>query len=262
MPTAALNEVFAVVTLIIQIQSGRPVGTASGFFYQKEDKIYLVTNRHVVLDKKNEKKTLKPDLLRLRLHTNPTDITQNADFDVPLYNNGAKRWHDHKDYSSMGVDVAVVEIDQEQLKKGHFIRALSAANFFPKNFRMEPGEDVMVIGFPRGVSDSKHNLPLMRNAMIASAYGVHFEGRPFFFIDSNLHPGTSGSPVLTKPKNVWPDDKGNTNLLTGSPIYFLGVHSATASYKPAGDEPLGLAFVWYASVIEQIIESIPTTSPR
>lgn len=248
-----LNEIWAVVSLLVQIQNGQPIGTATGFFYLKNNIVYLVTNRHVVLD---EAKNIKPDALRLKLHVDPSNLAKNVDFEVPLYSKGIARWYVHQDYASKKIDVAVVEVDQERLKRGHFVKALSAANFFPSNYVMQPGEDVMVIGFPRGISDIRHNLPLIRNAIIASAYGVPFQGSPVFLIDANLHPGMSGSPVLTKPKNMWQDDKGNTNLVTGSPIYFLGVHSATLSVAlPSGQEPLGLGSVWYASLIEEIIES-------
>jgi len=116
----------------------------------------------------------------------------------------------------------------------------------------------MVIGFPRGLSDSKHNLPLVRNALVSSAYGINFEEAPMFLVDANLHPGMSGSPVLTKPKNIWPDRQGNTNMLTGSPTYFLGVFSATLSVKVSAtqEEALGLGAVWYAKLIEDIIAAI------
>lgn len=249
-----INEILAVVTLIIQIQNGQPVGTATGFFYIKNDTVYLITNRHVVLD---EEKRIKPDILRVRLHTDPNDITKNVDFDIPLYSNGAATWHVHRDYVKNKIDIAVIEIDQKKIKAGHFFKGLSASNFFPKNFVIQPGEDVMIIGFPRGLSDSKHNLPIVRNAMISSAYGVDFQGSPFFLVDANLHPGMSGSPVITKPKNVWPDDKGNISLLTGSPMYLLGVHSATLGIKlPSGEEPLGLGTVWYGHLIEEIIDLI------
>ena len=68
----------------------------------------------------------------------------------------------------------------------------------------------------------------------------------------------SGSHVLTKPKNIWPDRAGNTNMLTGSPSYFLGVFSATLSLKVSAtqEEALGLGAVWYGKLIEEIIDSI------
>lgn len=248
-----INEILAVVVLIIQIQSGQPVGTATGFFYIRNDVVYLVTNRHVILD---EEKGIKPDTLRVKLHEDPKDMTKNVDFDIPLYSDNSVKWHVHSDYKTKKIDVAVIEIDQRALRAGHFIKGLSSSNFLPKEYVIQPGEDVMVIGFPRGFSDSTHNLPLVRNAMISSAYGVDFQGSPFFLIDANLHPGMSGSPVITKPKNTWPDDKGNINILTGSPMYFLGVHSATIVLPlSSGKESLGLGTVWYGYLIEEIIDS-------
>ena len=248
-----INEILAVVILIVQIQSGQPVGTATGFFYVKNDIVYMVTNRHVILD---EEKGIKPDTLRVKLHVDPTHMTNNVDFDIPLYSASLARWHVHPDYVTKKIDIAVIEMDQKALRAGHFFKGLSASNFLPKEYVIQPGEDVMVIGFPRGFSDSTHNLPLVRNAMISSAYSVDFRGSPFFLIDANLHPGMSGSPVITKPKNTWPDDKGNINILTGSPMYFLGVHSATIVLPlSSGKESLGLGTVWYGYLIEEIIDS-------
>ena len=146
---------------------------------------------------------------------------------------------------------------ETQVVNSVVVKALNRSNSIPDKFIINPGEDVMVIGFPRGLSDSVHNLPLVRNALISSAYGVDFEASPSFLIDANLHPGMNGSPVLTKPKNIWPDRDGNTNMLTGSPTYFLGVFSATLSVRISGNpEALGLGQVWYAKLIEEIIDSI------
>jgi hypothetical protein len=79
-----------------------------------------------------------------------------------------------------------------------------------------------------------------------------------FLVDSNLHPGMSSSPVMTRPKNMWADKKGNTNVLTGSPTYFVGIFSATLSVNVTAtqQEALGLGAVWYARLIEEIIASI------
>lgn len=250
-----VNELLVSVTLIVQIQNGSPVGQATGFFYSKNDTLYLVTNRHVVCD---EARSMKPDALRIRLHTDRMDLSKNAEVDVPLYSNGVPLWHAHPDHATKKIDIAVIELDQKHTKSKYVLKALSSSDFLPRQYVVSPGEDVMVIGFPRGVSDAKHNLPVVRNAMISSAYGVDFNGSPNCIVDANLHPGTSGSPVMTKPKNMWVDDKGTTNLVTGNPMYFIGVHSATLSHvSKSGTEPLGLASVWYAYLIEETIDSFP-----
>jgi len=248
-----VNDIFAVVALVTQVSNGVAVGTASGFFYARNDRLFLVTNRHVVTGGNG---IAPPDILRLRLHKSMTDLTTNVDFDVPLTHDGKRTWHDHPRYQLNQSDVAVIELDRGVLKGGYYIKALSAQNFLPANFVMQPGEDVMVIGFPRGLSDTKHNLALIRSALVSSAYGVPFNGQPYFIIDANLHPGTSGSPVLTRPKNAWNDQAGNTNFLTGAPIYFLGIHSGTLSVRVgSATEALGLAQVWYGNLIEEIVDS-------
>ena len=255
-----MNELLLVVSLIVQIQTGRPVGTATGFFYVKNDVVYFVTNRHVVLD---EAKGIKPDLLRLKLHTDPNDLTKNADADIPLYSKGVAQWHVHKDFAAKGIDIAVIEIDQKKFKSGLLIKALNSTNFLPKDLRITTGEDVIVIGYPRGLSDVTHNLPIVRNATISSAYGIEFQSNPLFLVDANLHPGMSGSPVVTKPKDVWPDIQGGTRFFTGSPTFFLGVFSATLGVNlPTGQqEQLGLGTVWYGNLIEEIADSIGKKTP-
>lgn len=249
-----MNDLLVVVALVMQIQKGQPVGTATGFFYLKSDVLYLVTNRHVVID---ETKGIKPDLLRVKLHTDPKDLTKNVDVDIPLYSNGSAKWHVHENYATKKTDIAVIELEQKKFKTGFFIKALNASNFLPKDLRITTGEDVIVIGFPRGLSDTEHNLPLVRNAMISSAYGVQFQGNPLFLVDANLHPGMSGSPVMTKPKDVWPDTQGGTRFFTGSPTFFLGAFSATLGVTlPTGQqEQLGLGAVWYGYLIEEIVDS-------
>src|SRR2546426_494373 len=143
-----MSELFFVVSLVTMIQNGKPVGTATGFFYTKNDAVYFVTNRHVVIE---EPKGLKPDILRIRLHANPDDLTKNVERDIPLYKNGKATWHVHKDYASKAIDIAVVEVDAKALTANTYIKALSVSNFLPGEFLINPGEDVMVIGFPRGL---------------------------------------------------------------------------------------------------------------
>jgi S1-C subfamily serine protease len=255
-----MNELLLVVSLVFQIQNGRPVGTATGFFYLKNETIYFVTNRHVVLD---ETKAIKPDALRIKVHTDSNDLTKNTDIDIPLYVGTAPRWHVHNDYSSKRIDIAVIELDQQRFKSGLLIKALNSTNFLAKDLKITTGEDVIVMGYPRGLSDSTHNLPIVRNATISSAYGIDFQGSPLFLVDANLYPGMSGSPVMTKPKDVWPDTQGGTRLFTGSPTFFLGVFSATLGVNlPTGQqEQLGLGAVWYGGLIEEIIDSMTKKTP-
>jgi len=249
-----IHEIVLIVTLILEIQGGQPIATATGFFYHQDGNTYLVTSRHVVI---NEKKDHKPEHLVL-LHSDNNDLTKSKRFQVDLYRDGKPLWHDHPDYSNFGIDITVVELDQKRLRKGHVFKALSKQSFFPSKFVVMPGEDVFVMGYPHGRFDSVHNLPLMRNAMVSNAHGIPFIGKPCFLIDGNMNPGMSGSPVLNKPKRNFQKKDGDTVTLPDLSIYFLGVFTSTMSIRSPGgdDKAMELGAVWYPELIEEIINSI------
>jgi hypothetical protein len=59
---------------------------------------------------------------------------------------------------------------------------------------------------------------------------------------------------MTHPRNAWPTKAGGVSFMTGTPMYFLGVNSATLSANVGtAPQPLGLASVWYAFLIDEII---------
>jgi len=248
--TGDVGEVLLLVSRVVQRAGGKPVGTASGFFYQVQDRLFFVTNRHVVV---GEPKGTPPDELVLFLHVDPKDIAQSAEQVVPLSRGGKPTYLLHPKYPKPPIDIAVVPLPDE-VGKRFVIKALSSRNVLPQELLLLPGDDAMVIGYPLGLSDTVNNLPIIRNALVASAPGVFFQGQPFFLIDANLHPGMSGSPVMTRPRNAWPTKAGGVSFMTGTPMYFLGVHSATLSANVGtAPQPLGLASVWYAFLIDEII---------
>ena len=122
-----LHEIFLIVTLILEIQGGQTVGSATGFFYQKNDVTYLVTGRHIVI---SEEKNHRSEQLVLLLHTDHNDISKSEKFSVDLYRDDKALWHEHPAHSKSGVDLAVTELDQERLRKKYVFKALSRQSFF------------------------------------------------------------------------------------------------------------------------------------
>jgi S1-C subfamily serine protease len=252
----AVHEIVLTAAFVFQLKAGAQIGTASGFFYTRGEDLFLVTNRHVCRD---EATGSNPDVLRLTLHTDANDLKKTASLDIPLYHHGKPVWRTHPTFKD--ADVALVKLDVAAVKKKFIIKAFSKDSFLPADLPLNPGEDVFVMGYPYGVHDTVFALPIFRSAMIASSYGIPFQGQPFFLTDANLHPGTSGSPVVTKPKSAWVDDKGNTRLMTGTIYYLVGVHSAILSVNSTGPNPtsipLGLGTAWYAQLIEDIAGAAP-----
>jgi len=230
------------------IKTKSDIGIATGFFYMHDGKKFLMTNRHVVRD---EIKNIYPDSLSIRVHSNSTNLAQNDDLFIPLYNNeGNNLWLEHPRLAR-NVDIVALKIN-DVLKPSHLVTMINSQNFFPSDLVLGTGEDTMVLGFPMGFHDDIFNLPVLRSGTIATPYPAPFRGNPFFLIDARLHEGISGSPVFTKPRNMFRDTRGNTRIVTGNPFYFLGVVSAAfpPNFEP---NPLGLNVVWFANLVQEIV---------
>jgi S1-C subfamily serine protease len=246
-----MDQLLLAVIFIVQLQGGKPIGTATGFFYQADGKVYLVTNRHVVID---ETKGLRPDTLLVKLHTDGADLTKFVERTVRLYDGPTPRYRVHRSYPSPAIDVAVISLPPEVLDKA-VIKAISKENFAPDDVAIAVGQRAIITGCPYGLHDTKNNLAIARSGMIASMYSVDFQGLPAFLVDANLHPGTSGSPVMSEPSTLTTRKNGNTTVSNVPAFYFLGVHSAIINLGKPGEKPesLGLAQVWRARLIEEII---------
>lgn len=165
------------------------------------------------------------------------------------------------------VDVALVEI-WEQFKTKFQAGQNMAAPYFlhaenqvgHNNISVEVGDDVLVAGYPRGFYDEENLFPIVKAGIIASRWGTHFQGRPYFLIDAKLFPGSSGSVVVSKPTDFVIRD--------GAPMFnkekqfaLLGIFSGEPELieKPVeiGDltvtkrSDFDLGIVWYAQVIEE-----------
>ena len=227
------------VTPLVMFKDNCRMGTATGFFYSFNNKIFLITNKHCVIDKE---KQYYPNKIIFEVHTDANDISKNINKELNLYNGNKPRWLEH---TKKKIDIIGIEISQDVLK-GCIIKAFNKENFPPEDLILEIGEDLLVLGYPLGFYDTMHNLPIVRNASISSNYGINFKGNRHFLIDSNLHPGTSGSPVITKPSTIT-RSKTKGTVIGGWVSHLVGINSG--SY-----EPLGLNIVWYVDLLEEIVK--------
>ena len=123
--------------------------------------------------------------------------------------------------------------------------AFTPEQLFRKLDQVEMGASVLIVGFPLGVYDTLHRLPVARRASVASSFGIRFQGKGCFLTDARLHRGISGAPVVIR-KDA-PGD-GRKDL----PWMLLGVHSARldiTNRDSSQDESLDLNFAWYADIL-------------
>lgn len=226
------------------------IGSASGFFFNSGSEKYYITNRHVVIQ---ESKGFFPDSIKLRLHKSKSDLLLNQEISIELYDSNNKPiWLEHLNYKLLQCDIVAIPLNIHVLKsEDKEIFDSSSITFIGKELtvisEINPFGDVVVVGYPLGFYDFTNNLPVYRKAMIASQYGVNFNGQPYFLIDTNLHPGTSGSPVLNSHHTLFKQKGFNEGYM------LFGIHSAEHTMN---GNPLGLNVVWYSYLINEIIERI------
>jgi len=211
---------------------------ASGFFFEREDRLFLVTSRHVVMDEPTKH---FPDRIEIELHTDAKNLTQSIGLSMLLYRDGKSVWRQGKD-SGGEIDVAVLELDRAALPKSVAMRCFTPAHLEHSLQEAEVGNSLLIVGFPLGFHDALHHLPVVRQAVIASSFGVRFQGLGYFLTDARTHRGTSGAPVVMRSPST------DAQL----PWKLLGVHSASMDMGDRDlklDESLGLNCAWYADIL-------------
>ena len=111
-----------------------------------------------------------------------------------------------------------------------------------------------IVGFPLGFHDTLYHLPIVRQAAIASSFGVRFQGQGFFLTDARTHRGMSGAPVVMRAHEAG----------LAFPWKLLGVHSSRMEMSGRDvtlDEALSLNCAWYADVLMAVTAKAEAPSP-
>lgn len=220
---------------------------ASSFFFERNRRLFLVTSRHVMIDEPSKH---FPDRIEIELHTDAKNMASSIGFSIPLYRDGKSLWRQGEDTAGE-IDVAVIEIEHAALPKTAVYRAFTPAHLPAAADRVEVGASLLILGFPLGFHDALHHMPLVRHAVIASSFGLRFQGEGLFLTDARTHRGTSGAPVVTRIAGGREAGRGDL------PWLLLGVHSSRIDLGTRDlelDEALGLNCTWYADILLTLTE--------
>lgn len=226
---------------LLTFQGQHGLTNASSFFFERGERLFLVTSRHVMIDEPSKH---FPDRIEIELHLDADNLAQSIGFSIPLYREGKSIWRQGRD-SAGEIDVAVIELDRGALPNTALYRAYTPAHLPTAANLVEIGSSLLVVGFPLGFHDPLHHLPVVRQAAVASSFGLRFRGEGYFLTDARTHRGTSGAPVVMR---VPGPDPARGDL----PWLLLGVHSAridAGTRDRAVDEALGLNCAWYADIL-------------
>lgn len=220
------EQLFFTTVRIDTITTNGEIGAGTGFFFSHNVAglyyPFVVTNKHVVMDmregrflflKRKDRLPLLGDGFTLNVNPNvwsdmwfghPEPNVDIAVFPLLPLLNFAKQQH--------GTDLFWRPVETDMIPTPEQIEKLDA---------LEP---VAFIGYPNGIWDKKHLLPVARRGTTASPIEVDFEGKPQFLIDASVFGGSSGSPVFIFNQGSWAEKNGY--LFAGSRLLFVGVIAA------------------------------------
>jgi hypothetical protein len=231
---------------VSSFEGQRHLANASSFFFQRNERLFLVTSRHVIVDKPSNH---FPNRIEIELHTDPDNLAKSTGFSIPLYRNGMSLWRQGTDTAG-AIDVAVIEIERNALPEKAVYQAFTPEHLHKPLDHVEVGTTLLVVGFPLGFHDTLHHMPVVRHAVVASSFGLRFQGMGYFLTDARTHRGTSGAPVVMRAPEPSP--------MPGElPWILLGVHSSRLDVGTRDlelDEALGLNCAWYADILLTLTE--------
>ena len=274
-----LNDKLHAVSSIILTTANGGTYQGTGFYYArtetpegsgpqwvKMDDLSIVTNRHVLIPRRDGVE-MKPTTIAFGLRTVGAN-GMNWDQFVATESEIARIAKFHQDKT---IDVAILDISEILKSRLQSTKKLVAPFFLgpsmfvgKNNIEVEASDDVLVVGYPKGFYDRVNLFPIIKSGIIATKWGVGFEGKPQFLIDAKLFPGSSGSVVLSKPIDmVFKDGKlmsakdkqfALLGVYSGEPILEetpVEVGELTITRKSGFD----LGTVWYAELIEEILDN-------
>ncbi len=188
----------------------------------------LITNKHVI------EGVIEADLF---VHTGTQKdgklIPASESFHITL-DNFESRWIKHPGRADLCAMPFQPIVDLAQLQGKTIFKIDLSEDLIPSDVALEQLvalEDVIMVGYPIGLSDTINNYPLLRKGTTASHPAVNFNGDSIGAIDIAAFPGSSGSPVFIFNEGSYPIPSG---IALGSRAIFLGILSSGPVYTADG----------------------------
>lgn len=222
-PTSVSEKLlFSTVKLIVQ-KAGGITATGTAFFFdvpfgEGKSIPLIVTNKHVVAG---------GIIGEFLLHESETkdgrDIPSGRTLMVRLASfEGRWTMHPTASIDLCAMPMAAIHQNASAVGKTIYSRTL-APDIIPDEQALSQlfaVEDILMIGYPVGLSDDKNNLPLVRRGITASHPAVDYQGRSEGVVDAACFPGSSGSPIVVLNEGHYQTRQGS--VVGGSRLLLLG----------------------------------------
>ena len=75
-----IESLFLTAARVITFEQQLPLTNASGFFFERDGRLFLVTSRHVLMDEASKH---VPDRVEIELHTDPDNMASSTGWSIP-----------------------------------------------------------------------------------------------------------------------------------------------------------------------------------
>jgi len=249
---------------------------ATGFFWRRADKVFLITNWHVVtginmMSGEPVANGWCPEKLVVQYFTKVvlaepsaavlgpnTKTMECPTVEIPLYQDFHRPfWIQHPMTFDWSVDIVAIQIDGA-LKDKSQAQCVNDRDY-PQLYHFA-GSEIFVLGHPISKKDSAYPVlfPVWKRGSIASEIIVPWNMRPAFLIDSRTSEGMSGSPVFSRVFGPAAYGDGTVKADSILASEFMGVYSGRL-FDDENNASIGL--VWHRHLIDQILD-LPTPGSR
>lgn len=221
-----LAEQLMYSTVLIETDSGRGTGFFFQFSYDTGNVPIIITNKHVINYKNYEKVKFKLHVLK-----NDGNITENIVFEDTVYWN----FHYNKDLCFCYAAPIIQKIERESHVNLFFINIPEEVIYDDEKLKqLDAIEEVIMVGYPIGISDIKNNYPVFRRGITASHPASSFNEEGISIVDMACFPGSSGSPIFMLNQGNYKDKSGNL-YIGSSRFVFLGILYAGPIFNAQGN---------------------------
>lgn len=208
---------------------------------------HCVTGTHPVTGKSLSKTGARPDRIEANVASKTAGLS--LKLIIPLYDEDRADWFVHS-LGSKAVDIAAMRMPTID---STLTDAKPLSDLSTSKMRMSVGDDVFIIGYPRGLE--RHGLPIWKRGSVAidPAAAIDVDEHRTLLIDSATREGLSGGPVIMRSVGQIRQINGPTLMDGRTHTMIVGLYSGRIGSADNFEAQVGM--VWPIRYVEEIMMS-------
>lgn len=212
----------------VRLVTNNGCGTGSFFSFKIGEHIVpvIITNKHVINYDCKERTTFF-------LHTADKNNEPNGNIEITYETNWI--FHKNKDICYCYANPLFEKVMQNFGKRIYMIaNDESLVPSVEKLQDLSALEELVMVGYPIGLWDTRNNFPIFRKGYTACHPAIDFNEDGIGLADIACFPGSSGSPIYIFNQGGYQDKKGNT-YMGASRLILIGYLYAGPQYTAQGN---------------------------